>query len=85
VRFLEAWSLLKQEADRERELERRRREYIDLQKRPLNYPLIEALVAAAARQNPGFYSEITFPGNVKWTLGFTGLAPQQAAPHDEVC
>jgi len=83
VRFLEAWSLLKQEADRERELERRRREYIDLQKRPLNYPLIEALVAAAAKQNPGFFSEITFPGGVKWTFGVRGRTQQSAPPHDE--
>ncbi len=84
MRFLEAWSLLKQEADRKRELERRRREYIDLEKHPLNYPLIEALVAAAAKQNPGFYSEITFPGGVKWTFGVKGRAQQQGAPHDEV-
>jgi len=84
VRFLEAWTLLKQEADRKRELERRRREYIDLEKHPLNYPLIEALVAAAAKQNPGFYSEITFPGGVKWTFGVKGRAQQQGAPHDEV-
>jgi hypothetical protein len=83
VRFLEAWALLKQEADRQRELERRRREYIDLQKHPLNYPLIEALVNAAAKQNPGFYSEITFPGNVKVTFGVRDRVPRSAPPHDE--
>ncbi len=83
MRILDAYRLLKQEADRQRDLERRRREIIELQKRPLNYPLLEGLVNAAAKQNPGFYSEITFSDGSRWEFGVRERRMRPAPPHDE--
>lgn len=65
----DTWQLVKETWHAERELERKRREYIDLKKRPLNYPLIESIVKAAAAQNPGFYTIITFVDGTKLELG----------------
>jgi hypothetical protein len=83
VKVLDAFRLLKQESDRQRDLERRRREIIELRKHPLNYPLLEALVNAAAKQNPGFYSELTFSDGSKWEFGVRERHMRPAAPHDE--
>ncbi len=83
MRIIDTYRLLKQESDRQRELERRRQEIIELKKRPLNYPLLEALVKAAAEQNPGFYSEITFSDGSKWEFGVRDRRMRPAPPHDE--
>jgi hypothetical protein len=67
--FKEALKVFVSALREEHEIERKTRAFIKLTKRTLNYPLLEQIVAAASRQNPGFYSVITFDDGTKWEFG----------------
>jgi hypothetical protein len=79
---IDAWKLIRDDWKAQRDLERRRRQFIDLKKSPLSYPVLEAMVAAAVKQNPGFYSELTFADGSKWEFGVREHRPLRPAPHE---
>ncbi len=66
---IDAWKLFVEHYKQEKELERKRKQYIKLTKQTLDYPLLESIIKAAAAQNPGFYSTITFTDGTKLELG----------------
>jgi hypothetical protein len=69
VRPKDILSLILEEYRNQRELEKKRKRFERLTKQTLNYSLIEEIVAAASKQQPGFYSTITFSDGTKWDFG----------------
>lgn len=67
--LIEAAKLFLDHIRDQRVMDRKRKEFTKFQGRNLNYPLIEQIVAAAAKQNPGFYSVIKFNNEVSWEFG----------------
>ena len=67
--FKEAWPLFLDVYNKQRELKRKREQFDKLTNQPLNYQIIEDIVKAAADQQPGFYSFITFKDGARWEFG----------------
>lgn len=55
----DAWAVFVDSWKAQRELDRKRKQFIDVSKQPLNYLIIEDCFKAAAKQQPGFYCKIT--------------------------
>ncbi len=69
MQIKDALALFLEDFRKQRDIERKKREFTELTQKKLNYTLIEEIVAAAARQQPGFYSVLTFPDGTKWEFG----------------
>ena len=69
MKLKEAWALISEEFKTQRELEKKRKRFERLTKQTLNYSLLEEIVLAASKQQPGFYSTITFSDGTKWDFG----------------
>ena len=64
----DAWLVFLESYKSQKELERKRREFTDFSKQPLNMVRMEEMIKAAAAQAPGFYCIITLP-NAKLEFG----------------
>jgi nitric oxide reductase activation protein len=60
----EAWALFLDEFKAQRAIDKKRREYVRLTSKNLDYPLLESITKAVAQQAPGFYTRITIEGAV---------------------
>jgi len=69
VTLIDAWKIFRSEWEKQRDLERKRKAFAELTQKKLNYTLIEEMVAAAAKQDPGFYSVLKFPDGTTWEFG----------------
>ncbi len=79
----DAWGLFLAEFKAQRALEKKRREYVILTQKNLDYPLIEGITSAVAKQRPGFYSVITFADGAKWEFGIReGSKPAPRQPDE---
>ncbi len=67
--FREALSVFLETLRSEQELARKRKQFLRLNRETLNYPLIQQIVEAAAKQQPGFFSTLTFSDGTKWDFG----------------
>ena|GEM_PF-1918452 len=67
--LIDAWKLFHDEFKAQRALDKKRREYVKLTQKNLDYPLLESITKAAAAQQPGFYSVITFADGARWEFG----------------
>ncbi len=65
----DAWAIFREAISEQREIERKRKAFEKFTRKSLNYPLIEQMVEAAAKQAPGFYSTLKFPDGTIWEFG----------------
>lgn len=65
----DAWKIFVDAFREQRALDRKRKAFEKFTRNTLNYPLIEEIVRASARQNPGFYSRLIFPDGTRWEFG----------------
>jgi hypothetical protein len=82
VKLKDIWTLIAEDYQAQRELEKRKRDTRALTQSTLNYPVIEAIVRAAADQQPGFYSVITFSDGARWEFGVKEKASRGPARTD---
>jgi hypothetical protein len=64
-----AWELLHQTFKEQKELERKRKAFQTFKANNLNYPMIQDMFEAAAKQNPGFFAKLTFPDLTVFEFG----------------
>jgi hypothetical protein len=79
----DAWVLFLDEFKSQRALDKKRREYVKLTQKNLDYPLLESITQAAAKQQPGFYSVITFADGARWEFGVRTGSKASARNPDE--
>jgi hypothetical protein len=78
-----AWTLFLESWNQQKQLEKKRREFQNLTSSNLEYSMLEQITRAAAAQQPGFFSEITFPGGAVWKFGVReGSKPAPRKPNE---
>ncbi len=83
MKIKDAWSLFLESWNQQKQLENKRREFQKLTSSNLDYSMIEQITRAAAAQQPGFFSEITFPGGAVWKFGVReGSKPAPRQPDE---
>ena len=80
MKLNDAWNMFLEAYKEQRDIERKKRAFVTLTRANLNYTLIEEIVGAASRQQPGFYSILKFPDGTTWEFGKKDRP--SAAQHD---
>jgi hypothetical protein len=62
--LIDAWKLIHDELKAQRELERKKRDFVKLTHRTLDYQILESIAKAASQLRPGFYTRVTIEGAV---------------------
>ena len=81
--LIDAWKLFVDDFKSQHALSKKRKEYVNLTSKTLDYHLIESITRAAAAQKPGYYSVITFADGARWEFGVREGARPPARQPDE--